>query len=249
MTRSTLLILIVLNCFAYSLAAAQTDETSSNSPAAETSKEKIGQTLPTAKTTGMPIYITPYYNVEGLQIDAGPYSDEMASATEDSIVELATKMKADWAVLSVEAMYVLSIRLYDLGHKDDSVYWFYSSQFRARLLRSALKEDSIGSMGSEGFERIQAHGSFQQLAGQYINGYGFGELDKLQKTIREVISESATIPQFRTIYPKLEFCDSELWPDKSKEIGTGLKKLLDHIESNAEEIKAARKKNGIEGKY
>lgn len=197
----------------------------------------------------MPIYITPYYNSDPLQVNVGPHSEELASATAASASELATKLKQEWATLPLETMYVLAIRLYDLGLKDEAVYWFYTAQFRARLLSALLPAGTPARIGNEGFERVQAHRSFHQLAGTYINGYAFGQLEQLEKTLRQVKSESEQLPQFKTIYPQLELLEEDLWAEKNQEVAAGIDKLLAYIAENAEEIKAIRKQRGMEGKY
>lgn len=197
----------------------------------------------------MPIYVTPYYNSDPLQVNVGRYSQELTSATAASAGELAAKLKQEWATLPVETMYVLAIRLYDLGLKDESVYWFYTAQFRARLLSALLPADTPARIGNEGFERVQAHRSFHQLAGTYINGYAFGQLEQLEKTLRQVKSESEQLPPFTTIYPQLELIEKELWAEKNQQEAAGFDKLLDYIVDNAEEIKAIRKQRGMEGKY
>ncbi len=184
-----------------------------------------------------------------MQIDVGKYSQELTAATAKTILDLASKMKKQWDYLPVESMYVTSIRLYDLGHKNEAVYWFYSAQFRSRLLQTALPKESLNGIGSEGFERIQAHYAFNQLAGKYINGYAFGHLEMLKKIILRVKSESATLPRFTTTYPNLQFIDTKLWPKHQTKIAEGLDKLLAYIDENADKIKAERKKSGIEGKY
>jgi len=200
--------------------------------------------------TPIPIYVTPFYNSEGPQIDVGPFSKQLAAANADTITEVAAAMKKQWGTLSVESMYVTAIRLYDLGKKDEAVYWFYSAQYRARLFGSIVSEDNPKSVGGNAFEASAGQGSFQHLAGEYINGYALGKLDMLKATIKTVQSEYAkTLPQFSAIYPKVSFIPAGEWSDKNKEIAAGLAKLLDMIETRADEIKAQRKQNGIEGKY
>jgi hypothetical protein len=201
------------------------------------------------KKPPIPIYVTPYYDSKGLQIEVGPFSKELAAATDGTVRELITKMKKERDTLPIEAMYVVSIRLYDFGLKDDAVYWFHSATYRARLFQSIVPRTSIGNIGDPGFEHTQAYGAFHTLAGEYINGYAFGDLAKLKKTIELVKSENEKIPKFKLIYPKQSFVPDESWPAKNKEIAAGLDKLLDYIAKNADEIKATRKKNGIEGKY
>ncbi len=200
--------------------------------------------------TPIPIYVTPFYNSEGPQIDVGPFSKQLAAANADTITEVAAAMKKQWDSLPIEAMYVAAIRLYDLGQKDEAVYWFYSAQYRAKLFASIISEDNPKASGGSAFEASAAHGAFQQLAGEYINGYAFGKLDMLKATIKTVQSEyGKTLPQFSAIYPKASFIPAGEWPNKNKEIAAGLSKLLDMIETRADEIKAQRKQNGIEGKY
>ena len=96
---------------------------------------------------------------------------------------------------------------------------------------------------------MQAHNSFAQLAGVYINGYAFGKLPKLKTTIEMVLKENEQIPAFEKIYPSMKIVPASQWPEKNKEIADGLRKLVDHIAKSGEEIKAQRKQNGIEGKY
>ena len=197
----------------------------------------------------MNIYVTPYYNSKGLQIDVGKYSQELKAATSETILDLTAKMQKERGTLTVESMYVTSIRLYDLGYKNESVYWFHSARFRAGLFKQALPKKLSGGIGSEDFDRYHAHYAFHSLAGEYINGYAFGDLEMMKTTIHEVKSESITLPKLQTIYPKIQFTDAKLWPENQKGIAEGLDKLLDYIDKNEDKIKAERKKNGIEDKY
>ncbi len=249
MTRTLLLAAIATAGIVYSATTPPGDASTRDIQAATFRSETVTLTQAAAAPSRMPIYITPYYNSDPLKVDVGRYSQELVSATADSISELAATMKKEWATLPVETMYVLAIRLYDLGHKDDAVDWFYSAQFRARLLSALLPAGARGGFGDEGFERAQAHRSFQQLAGTYINGYAFGELDQLEKTLRQVKSESEQLPQFKKIYPRLELIEEDLWAVKNQEVSTNFDKLLGYIVDNAEEIKAIRKQRGMEGKY
>lgn len=197
----------------------------------------------------MPVYVTPFYNSDGPQINVGDYSQELKDATAETIGDLTTKMKMAWPKLAPEAMYVTAIRLYDLGKKDDAVYWFYSAQFRARLFQSLLHKESPGRIGAEGFERTQAHGAFHTLVGEFVNGYAFGDLPKLQATIERVKSDNVEVPQLKAIYPRLVFVEEKDWPQHNQEIAAGLDKLIEYIKDNADMIKEKRKENGTETIY
>lgn len=197
----------------------------------------------------MPIYVAPFYNSQGPQINVGNYSKPLAEASAETILGLTERMKKDWTTLSPESMYVAAIRLYDLGKKDDAVYWFYSAQFRARLFQSVLVPESLGRIGAEGFERNQAYESFNTLSGEYINGYAFGDLEKLVAVLERVKADNQQVPELKTIYPRLVFVEEKDWPAHHQKIATGLDKLIDDIQSNAGMIKIKRKENGLEGKY
>jgi hypothetical protein len=205
-------------------------------------KEKIGR-------PAMPIYITPFYDSNGLKIDVGENSKKLAKADSKTIIEISTELKKEKDKLRAEVMYVAAIRLYDLGHKDEAVYWFYTAQYRARVFTSILDKEKVGTIGSEAFELKQAYASFNQLAGEYINGYAFGELPKLEKTLLKVVEEGKSLPKFGDVYPKVKFVDAEKWAEKNEEVSKGVSGLTEYIKTNADSIKEQRKKNGIDGKY
>lgn len=197
----------------------------------------------------MPIYITPYYDSDGLKISVGEHSKRLKDADAKSIMQLSSELKKEQNKLRAEVMNVLAIRLYDLGQKDEAVYWFYTAQYRARVFAAILDKDKIGSIGSEAFELKQAYAAFHQLAGTYINGYAFGDLDKLEKTLKKVIVEGNPLPKYGEIYPNVKFVAEDGWAERNKEVSKGLSSLVDFIKNNADMIREQRKKNGIDGKY
>jgi len=201
------------------------------------------------KRDPMPVYVTPYYDSKGPKVEVGEFSKKLASADAKSVLELAAEMKKEKEKVRTEAMFVLAIRLYDLGHKDDAVYWFYTAQFRARLFAMILDKEKIGGIGAPAFELRAAFGAFQQLSGEYINGYAFGELPKLEKTLAAVLNENKKVADYSKIYPDVKFVSTTSWAEKNTEVSTGLEKLVDLIKTKADFIKEQRKKNGIEGKY
>jgi hypothetical protein len=204
---------------------------------------------PVIQTTTIPVYVTPYYNSKGIKIDVGSFSKPLASATKKSILTVAADMKREWETLPVEAMYVLAIRLYDFGHKDDAVYWYYAAQWRGRLFGLVVPPDFSVKFGNNGFERAHAYSAFQELAGHYINGYAFGDLPKLQEKLTQVKADCEKVPALTKIYPDATFIVPELWTAKNKEVATGFEKLQKTIIDSADEIKATRAKNGMDGKF
>jgi hypothetical protein len=106
---------------------------------------------------------------------AATFISFLMSADSKTILQVSEELKKEKDKLRADVMYVAAIRLYDLGHKDEAVHWFYSAQYRARVFSSILDKEKVGSIGSEAFELKQAYLSFNQLAGEYINGYAFGD--------------------------------------------------------------------------
>src|SRR5437762_9089344 len=146
-------------------------------------------------------YITPYYNSKGPEVSLGRFSSGLASAKETDFLTTIAEMKKDWNRLTFPELYVAAIRLYDLGYRKESVYWFYSAQYRGRQFGVLLDQTKMGSIGSPGFELLHAQNAFYQLVGTYINGYAFGDMDGLVKIVERVQKEGRRIPDLEAAYP------------------------------------------------
>jgi hypothetical protein len=68
---------------------------------------------------------------------------------------------------------VLAIRLYDVGLRDDAVFWFYAAQARYIVMSEVL--DVKTQMLAQAEDAMR---SFTTLAGPVINGYAFCDLAK-----------------------------------------------------------------------
>src|SRR5438270_237717 len=138
------------------------------------------------------VYVTPFYNSKGPAVGVGPFSDGLAAKNEPEFVATISKMKQSWDSLNFAETYVATIRLYDLGFRKESIYWFYSAQYRGRLFATLIDREKMGTIGSPAFELVQAANAFQQLVGPYINGYGFADIDLLSQIIARVQNENRT---------------------------------------------------------
>ena len=206
-----------------------------------------------AQVTGDPghceIYVTPFYNSTGPVIEVGEFSKGLASTNEAEFVATIVKMKQSWNELRFPEMYVAAIRLYDLGFRNESVYWFYSAQYRGRLFALLVDQEKIGSIGSPGFELKQAAGAFQQLAGPYINGYAFGDMDRLAQTIERVQKDNKTVPDMEKLYPRVTFKPRTGWEAENTGVNDGLTKFLATLRQEKANLKQARIANGTEAKF
>jgi hypothetical protein len=206
-----------------------------------------GQTI--TDPAHMDVYITPYYNSKGPIIEVGPFSSGLAAKNEPEFVATIAKMKKSWDTLNFAETYVAAIRLYDLGYRKESVYWFYSAQYRGRLFASLIDREKMGSMGAPGFELFQAQNAFQQVVGPYVNGYAFGDIDQLVPIIERVQREGKSVPDLTKIYPRVAFKPKSEWDAANKGLNEGLTKMLLTLKNEKASIKQQRIERGMEAKF
>jgi hypothetical protein len=207
----------------------------------------IGQTI--TDPAHIEVYVTPFYNSKGPVIEVGPFSSGLAAKSESEFVATISKMKQSWDTLNFAETYVAAIRLYDLGFRKESIYWFYSAQYRGRLFATLIDREKMGSMGDPGFELVQAQNAFQQLVGPYINGYAFGNIDQLIPIIERVQTEGKAVPDLTKIYPGVTFKPKSQWDAGNKGLNEGLTKLLMTLKEQKASIKQQRIERGMEAKF
>jgi hypothetical protein len=205
------------------------------------------QTIP--EPAHIEVYVTPYYNSKGPVIDVGPFSSGLAAKNEAEFVATIAKMKQSWDTLNFPETYVAAIRLYNLGFRKESIYWFYSAQYRGRLFATLIDRDKMGSIGDPGFELFQAQNAFQQLMGPYINGYAFGDIDQLIPIIERVQRENKSVPDLTKIYPRVTFKPKSEWDAGNKGLNEGMTKLLGALKNEKASIKQQRIEHGMEAKF
>src|SRR3954454_16425425 len=195
------------------------------------------------------VYITPYYNSTGPTIDVGRFSKGLAAKSEPEFVATISKMKQSWNELHYPEVYVAAIRLYDLRFRKESIYWFYSAQYRGRLLATLVDREKMGTIGSPAFELVQAANAFQQLVGPYINGYGFADIDLLSQIIARVQNENRTVPDLEKVYPGIAFKLRSVWDAGNDGLNDGLTKFLAMLKDQKASLKNTRTENGTEAKF
>lgn len=194
-------------------------------------------------------YVTPYYNSKGPEVNVGRFSSGLASAKEDEFLTTIGEMKKDWDRLTFPELYVGAIRLYDLGYRKESVYWFYSAQYRGRQFGVLLDQTKMGSIGSPGFELLQAQNAFYQLVGTYINGYAFGDMDGLVKVVERVQKEGRRIPDLQAAYPGVTFKSQSEWMSANTDLANGMNQLISTLKEKKDEIRRQRIERGMEEKF
>jgi hypothetical protein len=173
----------------------------------------------------MDVELVPYYDPDGPVIDVGTFSDRLATATKTTVRDVAVQMQQELATLPVEAMFVLAIRLYDLGHKDDAVYWFLAAQYRARLFRKALAPHPT-ELGSAPFESRQAQAALHALVSEWINPYSIDKPATWIAATERVCAASRDVPAFKETYEGIAFVDATALARANDEVANDYADLL-----------------------
>lgn len=125
------------------------------------------------------IYVQPFY--EAARTSAGQprvavgrqYNDLLSSGRREDILAARDLIVAKPALVTPMAMMVLAIRFYDVGLRDDAVFWFYVAKDRYIVLSEVLNVKTPQLAQADDAVR-----NFATLAGPVINGYAFCDLAK-----------------------------------------------------------------------
>ena len=205
--------------------------------------------LPAGLAVPIPFYVTPYYHSEGPEINVGPLSEALALATPDTIGAMAEAWRPALAFQPATTLFVLAVRLFDLGQHEAGLYWFYQAQYRARLLHRLLDPAQVGEMFDPAFELNSAHGAFMDLAGPYFNGYAGCSQARWLGTIERVRVENQDLPNFGLIYPGLALLPAEQWPALNQEVNDGMGGLADALREGWDDMQAERRANGTHARF
>jgi hypothetical protein len=125
------------------------------------------------------IYVTPYY-VSAKTLDGHPnvavntaFDTQLSSNKREDILAVRDAIQAQPKLITPMTLMVLAIRLYDVGLRDDAVFWFYVAKNRYITMTDVVDINAPPLAGVD-----DAMGSFATLAGPFINSYAFCNLAK-----------------------------------------------------------------------
>jgi hypothetical protein len=205
--------------------------------------------VPQAGNPPIPVLVPRFYNSEGLQIRVGDYSQQLSTDDLQELALLEQEMAQHRDRLTPEQMFVLAIRLYDLGEKDTSVYWFYEAQFRAKLFLKTLNADHIAGVSEQSAGLLASYDAFTELAGEYINGYAGCDVDNWVKIARLVQDDNPTPPDLDKLFPEAAFVDRSQWQVINDEVAAGLGGLIDRLSETKEAIREQRAGTDQDARY
>jgi hypothetical protein len=125
------------------------------------------------------VYVTPYY-AYAKTLDGRPtvavnamFDTQLSSNKREDILAVRDAIQAQPKLITPMTLMVLAIRLYDVGLRDDAVFWFYVAKKRYLTLADVVDMKASSLAGVE-----DAMGAFGTLAGPFINSYAFCNLAK-----------------------------------------------------------------------
>lgn len=129
------------------------------------------------------IFVQPYYEAAKEpggtpRVAVGRNFERLASNKREDILAVRDYVVREPQTVTPMSLMVLAIRLYDVGLRDDSVFWFYAAKDRYLTL------SEVTDLNASGLEQVvDAVTQFSSLAGPFINGYAFCDV-KNQQAIR-----------------------------------------------------------------
>ena len=207
--------------------------------------------VPTQETSDppIPVLVPRFYNSEDLQIQVGNFSQELGTHELQELNVLAEEMARQKHVLTPEQMFVLAIRLYDLGEKDNSVYWFYEAQFRAKLFLKSIDTTHVGTLEDLSSGLLGSYDAFTELAGEYINGYAGCDVDNWVKIANIVKDDNPTPPELDKIFPDAVFVERSQWQGINDQVAAGLSVLIEQLSESKDAIRQQRAANNADAQY
>ncbi len=153
-----------------------------------TGPAKADETKPVTKPVKhIRIDVIPYY--EAAQTPAGTpkvavgFDAQLASNKREDIVAARDAIQAQPQRTTPMTLMVLAIRLYDVGLRDDAVFWFYVAKNRYFTLLNVV------NVGAPELARVAAAmPEFKDRAGSVINGYAFCDLTKQREAAQKAIT-------------------------------------------------------------
>lgn len=184
----------------------------------------------TAPVKYIGVYVLPYYqsaDAPGGQprvAVAQAFNAQLSSNKQGDILAVRDAIQARPQLITPMTLMVLAIRLYDVGLRDDAVFWFYVAKDRYFTLADVLNVKSPELLQVE--DSVQ---NFAVLAGPFINSYAFCDIAKQQETSSRAIAWVEQHPY------KILFM--EQLPAMPGDRNANLKKSLESIKARADKEK------------
>lgn len=201
------------------------------------------------------IFVEPYYNASRTpggtpRVEVGSrYDALLMSSRREDIFKARDAMVADTKTVTPMALMALAMRFYDIGERDEAVFWFYAAKDRMMII-SEVAVPKAPQLA----QALEAVIAFSSLAGPVINGYAFCDL-KNQQAIRARALDWVAANPYQVMFMQQLPARG---PDRAALAAAGLKLARDNAEkerahfdseANRTAYYATRKQNEAEAKF
>ena len=200
------------------------------------------------------IYVQPYYESASEpggtpRVAVGRSFDGLASNKREDILAIRDRIAAEPKLVTPMTLMVLAIRFYDVGLRDDAVFWFYAAKNR---FITAMRVADMRTRELSGVQNAMA--GFVELAGPVINGYAFCDIQKQQTIAKNALKWTIDHPYTALLNPAIP----ALPGDRKENVRKAFNELMDSVAKeeaylgnmqNVESIKKQRRENGADVKY
>jgi len=208
-----------------------------------------------ARVKRIAIYVEPFYAAsrepEGTpRVEVSTKYDRLlASSNAEDVTRARDLMQQEWDTITPMTMMVLAIRLYDVGLRDDAVFWYYAARNRYLTTMRVADMKARELSGVEG-----AMTSFVYLAGPVINGYAFCDIEKQQAIAKNALKWTIDHPYTALLNPAIP----GLPGDRKENVRKAFNEMLDAIAKeeaylavmpNVDAIKKQRRESDADVKY
>lgn len=193
---------------------------------------------PTATVTAepvrhVPVFVSPYSAAGATPQDAPKvavakaYDAQLASSKVADIQAVAQAVRAQPGLITPMTLMVLAIRHYDVGLRDESVFWFYAAKDRYLTLRE------VADLNHPGLSQVrQATTDFANLAGLTINGHAFCNLARQQAARQRALAWVEANPYDALFLPQIPARPG----DRRDNLALAIKKLKDDAAKESESL-------------
>ena len=201
------------------------------------------------------IYVDPFYRSARTpdgrpQVGVGQqYNELLASNKREDILAARDLIVAQPKLVTPMTLMALAIRLYDVGLRNEAVFWFYVAKDRYIVMSEVLNVKSPQLAQAD-----EAMRNFSTLAGPFINGYAFCDFAKQSAALAKALAWVESNPyevMFMTAAPSMpgdRAANAKRAIANAKERAAKERTFFADAK-NAAEFSASRKKNDLDAKF
>ena len=180
---------------------------------------------------------------------AKAYDTLLASPRAGAVARARAEIAKNDALLTPMTLMVLAIRLYDVGLRDDAVFWFYAAKNRYFTLAG------VADVRTPQLAQVEdAVRNFSVLAGPVINGYAFCDVANQQRQQAKALQWVTDHPYKALFMPQVPTLPGDRKSNLAKALAALKANVAKESEylanpANVAQLKEQRATNGADRKF